>query len=257
MAALRELFAYRALIQSLVVRDLKARYRGSVLGFLWTFLNPLLLMVTYTLIFSIYMRVEMKNYTVFLLTGLLPWLWFSTSLLVGATSVVDGAGLLKKVFFPPQVLPAVTVFSNLANFLLSLPLLFGFLLLFRVRVGWAVLALLPLMAVQLVFTYGLTLIVSALTVRYRDLAQLVGNLLTFWFFLSPVIYPPHLVPARFAPLLMLNPMAPLLMGYQSVLLYNVMPAWRQVGMVAVVALAVLALGGLVFDRFRWTFAEEV
>jgi lipopolysaccharide transport system permease protein len=165
-----ELFAYRELIQVLVVRDLKARYRGSVLGFLWTFLNPILLMATYTLIFSVYMRIEMEHYAAFLMTGLLPWLWFSSSLLLGATSVVDGGGLLKKVFFPPQVLPAVTVLTNFANFLLSLPLLVGFLLLFGVRVGWTLVALLPLMVIQLVLTYGLTLIVGAVTVRYRDVA---------------------------------------------------------------------------------------
>lgn len=257
LSSLSELFAYRALVQSLVVRDLKARYRGSVLGFLWTFLNPLLLMATYTLIFSVYMRVEMENYAAFLVTGLLPWLWFSSSLLMGATSVMEGGGLLKKVFFPPHILPAVTVLVNFANFLLSLPLLFGFLLLFRVQVGWAVVALLPLMAIQLGLTYGLTLILSALTVRYRDLAQLLGNFLTLWFFLSPIIYPPTLVPPEFAALLTMNPMAPLLMGYQNALLYNAFPLWGPVGAVAGVALGVVALGMMVFNRFRWTFAEEV
>lgn len=257
LVTLSELIAYRALIQSLVVRDLKARYRGSVLGFLWTFLNPVLLMATYTLIFSVYMRVEMENYTAFLMTGLLPWVWFSSSLLMGATSVVEGGGLLKKVFFPPQILPAVTVLANLANFLLSLPLLFGFLLLFGVRMSWTVVALLPLMAIQLVLTYGLTLAVAALTVRYRDLAQLLGNFLTLWFFLSPVIYPPKMVPPKFSALLTLNPMAPLLMGYQNTLLYNAFPSWGHIGGVAAVALGVMILGTHVFDRFRWTFAEEV
>lgn len=257
LAALRELLAYRVLIQSLVVRDLKARYRGSVLGFLWTFLNPMLLMGTYTLIFSLYMRVEMENYAAFVLVGLLPWLWFSSSISMGATSLVEGGGLLKKVFFPPQILPAVTVLASFANFLLSLPLLFGFLFLFRVHVGWAVVALLPLLAVQLVLTYGLTLIVSALTVRYRDVTQLLGNVLTLWFFLSPVIYPPSLVPPKFAVLLTLNPMATLLVGYQKVLLYNSWPLWSHVGVMGFVALGVLALGSLVFDHFRWTFAEEV
>lgn len=254
---LRELFAYRALVQSLVVRDLKARYRGSLLGFLWTFLNPILLMGTYTLIFSVYMRVEMENYAAFLLTGLLPWLWFSSSLLMGATSVVEGGGLLKKVFFPPQILPAVTVLANFANFLFSLPLLFGFLILFGTRIGWTVVALLPLMAVQLGLTYGLTLMVAALTVRYRDLAQLLGNFVTLWFFLSPVIYPPNLVPPEFSALLTLNPMAPLLMGYQNILMYNTWPLWGNVGAVAVVALGTIILGTFVFNRFRWTFAEEV
>ncbi len=168
MTNLKELYTYRALIQNLVLRDLKARYRGSVLGFLWTFLNPLLLMATYALVFSVYMRIGMEKYTAFLLTGLLPWIWFSSSLLMGTTSIVEGGGLIKKVFFPPQVLPTVTVITNTVNFLLSLPFLLVFLLLFRVEVGWTLVGLLPVMAIQLVLTMGLVLILSALTVRYRE-----------------------------------------------------------------------------------------
>lgn len=254
---LSELFSYRALIQVLVVRDLKVRYRGSLLGFLWTFLNPILLMTTYTLIFSVYMRVEMENYAVFVMAGLLPWLWFSSSLQLGARSVLDGGELLKKVFFPPQVLPAVTVLANFVNFLLSLPLLFGFVLLFGVHVGWSLVALLPLMLIQLVLTYGLTLIVAAVTVRYRDVAQLLNNLLMVWFFVSPVLYPANMVPSKFAALLAANPMAPLLMGYQNVLMYNAFPLWRSVGVVVGIAAGAMLLGTLVFNHFRWTFAEEV
>jgi len=256
-ALLGELFAYRALIQSLVLRDLKARYRGSVLGFLWTFLNPALLMGTYTLIFSVYMRVQMEHYPAFLMTGLLPWTWFSSSLVVGGTSVVQGGELLKKVFFPPQVLPAVSVLANVVNFLLSLPLLFGFLLIFQIRPGLAVVALLPIVAIQLVLTYGLTLMVSSLTVRYRDVAQLLGNLLTFWFFLSPVVYPAEQVPEPLRPLLVLNPMAPLLMGYQNVFLHNLWPEWTGLAAAAIASMGAMTVGWLVFNHFRWTFAEEV
>lgn len=257
LTVFHELFAYRALIWSLVVRDLKARYRGSVLGFLWTFLNPLLLMATYTLVFSVYIRIEMEKYTAFLLTGLLPWIWFSSSLLMGATSVVEGGSLLKKVFFPPQVLPTVTVLANTVNFLLSLPFLFLFLLLFHVKVGWTSLALIPTMAVQLVFTLGLVLIVSALTVPYRDLAHLLSNLLTFWFFLSPIIYPATRVPEPFRFVIALNPLAALIIAYQDALFYNKPPSWEALGGTALVAAVVFLLGIRIFDRFKGSFAEEV
>jgi homopolymeric O-antigen transport system permease protein len=257
LTLLRELFAYRVLVQSLVIRELKARYRGSVLGFLWTFLNPLLLMATYTLIFSVYMRIGMPNYPAFLLTGLLPWTWFSSSLLLGGRSIVDGGALLRKVSFPPQVLPAVCVLSNLVNFLLSLPLLFAFLLFFGLRPHWTMLALVPLMAIQLAFTFGLALILASVTVRYRDVSQLLSNLLMLWFFLSPVIYPSSQVPAAFAPLLTLNPMTPLLIGYQNALLYATQPEWSHVFASAIVSLIICVMGSTVFERFRWTFAEEV
>jgi lipopolysaccharide transport system permease protein len=254
---LKELFTYRGLIHCLVVRDLKARYRGSVLGFLWTFLNPALLMGTYTLVFAVYRRLEMDRYAAFLIAGLLPWLWFSSSVVTGSTSVVQGGEFLKKVFMPPQVLPAVSVLANLINFLLSLPLLFGFLVLLGIRPGWTIIALIPVMTIQLVFTYGFTLMVSAVTVRYRDVTQLLTNFLTFWFFLSPVVYPPSEVPATFQALLMMNPMAPLLIGYQRVLLQNAWPEWPSLAVSSLLATGVIIGGGLVFERFRWTFAEEL
>lgn len=254
---LSELFAYRVLIQSLVLRDLKARYRGSALGFFWTFLNPALLMGTYMLIFSVYMRLQMENYAAFLLTGLLPWLWFSSSLLVGGASVMQGGDLLKTVSFPPQVLPAVSVTANLVNFLLSLPLLFGVLLLCGIRPGWTIVALVPIVATQLVLTYGLTLLVSALTVRYRDVTPLLGNVLTLWFFLSPVVYPAAQVPEALARFFLLNPMAPLLMGYQAALLDHAWPPASSLAFAAVVAITAMIVGEAVFDRLRWTFAEQV
>ena len=254
---LRELYAYRVLIQSLVVRDLKARYRGSVLGFLWTFLNPLLLMATYGLVFSVYMRMGMENYTPFLMTGLLPWTWFSSSLLMGATSIVEGGGLIKKVFFPPQILPTVTVLANTVNFLLSLPLLFLLFFVFRVKIGWASLALFPVMVIQLLLTMGLVLIVSALTPRYRDLSQLLSNLLMLWFFLSPVLYPASQVPEQFRFTLVLNPMAPPVIAYQDALFYNKPPDWEALGGTALVAALAFLVGVLTFDRFKSSFAEEV
>ena len=122
-----ELYRFRALIATLVLRDLRARYRGSFFGFLWSFLNPLLLMLVYALVFSVYLRVPMENYAVFLFTGLLPWLWFSASLGHAAAVIVGSGGLVKRIMFPAEILPLVAVLSNLVNLLLSLPLLFVFL----------------------------------------------------------------------------------------------------------------------------------
>jgi len=257
LTALRELLSYRALIQTLVTRDLKARYRGSTLGLLWTLLNPLFHMAIYALVFSIYIRIDMERYAAFLLCGLLPWIWLSSSLLMGATSVVEGGSLLKKVFFPPQVLPTVTVTANFVNFLMGVPLVLAFLLLFGVQLGWAMLALPPIMAAQFGLTLGLTLIVSAASVRYRDIPHILGHLLTFWFFLSPIIYPATQVPERFRPILSLNPFTPFVVAYQDTLLYNKLPSGAAFGAMIFVGAGALLLGVLVFDRFRWSFAEEV
>src|SRR5215468_2376533 len=129
---LRELYQYRALLWSLTLRELRARYRASVLGFLWTFLNPTLLMLAYTLVFGVFMKAQIEHYVYFLFVGLLPWIFFSTSIGVGASSISDRRDLLTKIRFPPQVLPATVVATNLVNYLLSLPLMIATPILYKV-----------------------------------------------------------------------------------------------------------------------------
>jgi lipopolysaccharide transport system permease protein len=257
ISTFRELHSYRALIQTLVVRDLKARYRGSTLGLLWTLLNPLLHMSVYALVFSVYMRNDMERYQAFLLCGILPWTWFSSTLFMGTTAIIEGGSLLKKVFFPPQVLPTVTVIANFVNFLFGLPLLFGMLLLFGVTFGWSLLALPLIMAAQFALTLGLTLIISAVSVRYRDILPILGHVLMFWFFLTPIVYPVTSVPERFRTLLSLNPVTPFFVAYQEALLYNRLVSWETFGVMISLGGVALLVGVLVFERLRWSLAEEV
>jgi lipopolysaccharide transport system permease protein len=253
----QELIRYRALIQTLVVRDLKARYRGSTLGLLWTLLNPLLHMGIYALVFSVYIRIEMEQYPAFLLCGILPWMWFSSALFMGTTAIIESGSLLKKVVFPPQVLPTVTVIATFINFLLGLPLLFGILLLFGVTFGWALLALPLIIVAQFALTFGLTLIVSAVSVRYRDVPPILGHVLSFWFFLTPIIYPASSVPERFRALLSLNPVTPFFVAYQEALLYNRLVSWEAFGAMMCLGVVALLVGVLIFERLRWSLAEEV
>lgn len=257
IASLATLARHRTLILTLVLRELRARYRGSVLGFLWSFLNPLLLMLVYALVFSVYLRVPEANYPVFLFAGLLPWLWFSSSLGHATGVIVGGGALVKRVLFPAEVLPLVSVLSNMINFLLSLPLLFIFLFAFGIPVTpWA--ASLPLLlALQLLLTVGLALSLAALNVHLRDVEQILGNLLVLWFFLSPVLYPVSAVPASFRPLYFVNPLAGLIQGYRDILFYGRAPQWAQLAFVGLVAVALFWVGLTIFDRLRDTLAEEV
>ena len=255
--ALRELLAYREILLILTWRDLKARYRGSVLGFLWTFLNPLLLMIIYSLVFSLYLRMEVRAYPIFLFTGLLPWIWFSSAMLGGATSIVDSGSLIKRVPFPPQILPAVSVTATLVNFLLALPLLLAFMVAWGFPLGWSLLTLPLPIAIQYVFTLGLTIVLSMVTVRYRDLQQILGNLLTLWFFLTPVLYPTTMVPAQFQGVLMLNPMAILVGAFQDALYGSQVPPLRQLAVVAGLATVILGVALALVNRLRWGLAEEV
>jgi len=179
--SLRNLVKYRGLIQSLVARDLKARYRGSVLGFFWSFVNPLLLLSIYNFVFSYLLinREGPKPYAVFMFTALLPWTWFQSSLNEATGSLIAGGNLIKKVLFPAEVLPIVTIIANMAHFLLGLPILIAFMAYYRVIPDWNELPwFLVILLVQFIFTLALSLILSALSVHFRDVKALVANLLT-------------------------------------------------------------------------------
>lgn len=256
-AHLAELYRFRALIAMLVLRELRARYRGSVLGFLWSFLNPLLLMLVYALVFSVYLRVPMDNYAVFLFTGLLPWLWFASSLGHAAGVIVGSGPLVKRVLFPAEILPLVSVLANLVNLLLSLPLLLIFLLLSGVRPG-PLLAFLPLLlGLQFLLTVGLALPLAALNVHLRDVEQILSNGLVLLFFLSPVLYPVATVPTSIRPLYFLNPVAGLVQSYQNIFFFGREPHWIHLGTVAACAALAFWGGYWIFDRLRDGLAEEV
>jgi homopolymeric O-antigen transport system permease protein len=260
IAQVRTLFRHRLLIQSLVGRELKARYRGSVLGFFWSFINPLLQLLTYGLVFAVILpgrrSAAIDSYLLFFFCGILPWSFFQSSLVESSGVLIAGGNLIKKVLFPAEVLPVVAVMSNLAHFLLGLPILLAFVLYAR-RMSWSALLLpLPLL-VQLVLTLGLALIVSALTVHFRDIQNILAHLLHLWFFASPVLYYYPEMPARVRSVLRFNPMYHLVVSYQEMLFWGRFEHWRGLLLTGLVSLVVLAAGLLFFDRLRDTLAEEV
>lgn len=253
-----EVFKYRVLIQTLVLRELKSRYRGSILGFLWTFINPLFLMLVYTLVFSIYMRNPMEGYPAFLFCGLLPWLWFSSSIMHGAASIREGGHLIKKVVFPAEILPLVAVLSNMINFLLSLPILFIFLLIFRITLTPYLLLFPLIMIIQFILTTGIALFLSAVNVHLKDVEQILNNLLMLLFFLTPIIYPVSFIPEKYRQFFMiLNPAFPLITSYQDILFNGRFPNLGWLGYLAIISIIIFFLGYTVFNRFRDSFAEEV
>ena len=223
---LRQLPRYRGLIQSLVSRELKARYRGSVLGFFWSFINPLLLLLVYTFVFAYVMPPpkDIHNYALFLFCGILPWTWFSASLLESSAVLITGGNLIKKVMFPAEILPIVTVLSNLVHFLLGLPILIAFLIYFDAPIELAELPWFPVaLLVQLLLTLGLALILAALTVHFRDLKDILGNVMTLWFFATPIIYYWKNAPEKIRPFLNLNPFTHLAITYQEILFFPADP----------------------------------
>ena len=261
IAAIRSLLRHRPLVESLVSRELKARYRGSVLGFLWSFVNPLLLLLTYTLVFTFILpnrQPDIQPFFLFLFCGILPWTWFQASLSESSGVLIASSNLIKKVLFPAEVLPSVCVLANLAHFLLGLPILLLFLA-WQGKLAWtAVLLPLPIL-VQLVLTLGLSLFLSALTVHFRDIQNILSHVLHLWFFATPVIYS-YAAIAEGTPLrraLRLNPMTHVIVTYQQMLFHGNVDHWRGLFLALLVGLVAFAAGAFLFDRLRDTLAEEV
>ncbi|BCS36108.1 transport permease protein [Luteitalea sp. TBR-22] len=261
---LRQLVRYRALIQSLVTRELKARYRGSVLGFFWSFINPLLLLVVYSFVFTVVLPgthpPEIEPYALFMFCGILPWTWFSSSLTEAANSLMSGGNLIKKVLFPAEILPIVSVLSNMMHFFFGLPILVAFLIWFRPTITIVEVLWFPVVvAVQLLFTLGLSLLLAALTVHFRDIKDILSNLLTLWFFATPIIYPMHLAPGTISKaVLNANPMSHFAVSYQEILFYEgPFGHWRWLLAIAFGSALLFLLGYFLFDRLRDSFAEEV
>jgi lipopolysaccharide transport system permease protein len=259
IAEIRILLRYRVLIQSLVSRELKARYRGSVLGFLWSFVNPVLLLFTYWLVFTHMLPVARTKavdpYFVFMFCGILPWTCFNASILEASGVLISGGNLIKKVLFPAEVLPVVTVLTNLVQLLLALPILMAVLAWSGHLGPTALLIPIPLL-IQVLFSVGLALVVSALTVHFRDIQNILSHLVHLWFFASPVIYP-YPDSGRLHAVLRLNPMTHILVSYQEMLFWGTFHHVRGLMGSAIVAVLTFWLGAFLFDRLRDTFAEEV
>jgi len=254
---LDEVIAYSELLANLVARDLRTKYRGSFFGIFWSLLNPLLLMLVYTLVFSVIVRVNIHPYAIFLLTGLVPWNAFAQSLTTATTSVLDNAQIVRKIYFPLQLLPLSSVIAISVNFAINIGLLAVLTVVFRAHLGVTMLLLPVLVVVQLAFTFGLASLLAAAQVYFRDVQYFLGILLTAWFFLTPIVYSLDLVPPRLRPILALNPMAWDISSFQDVWFYGRLPNWSYfLGFCAVSALTLL-VGIIVYSRLSLRFAEEV
>lgn len=274
MSKINELWYYRELIQNMVMRDLRARYKSSALGYLWTQLAPLLMMLVFLFVFTQLIPQNIALFPVFLIVALLPWNFCAEAVTNGTRSVIDNAHLVKKVFFPREVLPLVSVCSSLLNYLLSLPMMFlvmavtQLLTIERLNFSWTFGYMLVPLIIQTLFLVGLAFFLSALAVFLRDTVHLMGVVVQFWFFLTPVFYSLDIIGERLARMVRwLNPMASLVDFYRDILYGQRvaigliptpgLPALDSVLRVFVTALVVLALGYWFFQRQSGRFGEEI
>jgi len=254
----KEIIEYREMLRNLVHKELRARYKGSALGFMWTFFHPLLLLVIYSFVFSFVMRVQMENYSLYLFTGLLPWTFHVTSLTMGTNAIVSNSNLITKIYFPREILPLSIVLANMVNYLLALPILIGALIYLDWDMGPSLLVFPLVLLIQALMLTGLTLIVSALNVFFRDLEHLLSVLLTGWFFLCPIVYPISMIPKEYIGIYTsFNPVTPLIIAYTDIFYYSRIPNWNNLLTITGFSIAIFVIGFIIFNHLQKSFAEEV
>ena len=258
METLKELYSYREMIFSLVRKELRGRYKGSVLGFLWTFINPLLQLLVYTLVFSVIMRMGIDRYYLFLFVALIPWLFFSASLTGGSGSILASKDMVKKIYFPREIMPIAYVTSAFVNMLLSFVVIFAVVLVSGMGVNPIALLYLPIiMLVEYVLALGIALLASSLTVYFRDLEYILGIIAMAWQFLTPVMYSSELVPENLLPIWKLNPMTPVIEAYRQILYYKEVPHLDTLLNASILGVVTLVVGYVVFRKLQKGFAEEL
>lgn len=266
LTAARSIFRYRNLLLTLTGRELKARYRGSVLGYLWSLVNPILLLAVYTFVFSYVFHPRDESvapYGLFLITGLFPWIWFQTSLVEATASLLANAGLIRKATFPAEILPIVPVLANLVHLAFALPVITTAFWVFHLRgypVGGPAGLLLPVITlVQLPMVAGLALGLSALNAHFKDVKDILNNVLALLFFLTPILYrlPSLAAYPEIQWVVRLNPLTPFTTAYQQAVFDARVPeAGLWLAMLGV-SLGSWALGAGIFDRLRETLVEAV
>ena len=248
---------YRDLVWALVAKELKLRYRNTFFGYAWSVIHPLMFAIVYFVVFKIFMRIPMENYPLFLITGLFPWQWFANSVVASNYFFLNNSSLIKKVKFPQHCLVLAGVLNDLIHFVLSLPVILAFMLYFHKYPSLMWIWALPLMvALQFLLTYSLALTIATCNVFSKDLERLTVILTMIWLYLTPVLYPLEMVPARFRWILYANPMAGVIACWRGVLLEGRIPL-DLLGSSAAVVVVAFVIGRRIYGSLEWRFAEVV
>lgn len=246
------------MIFSLVKKDLRGRYKGSVLGFLWTFINPLMQLMVFTMVFSVILRSDIEKYYLFLFVALIPWNFFSSCLSGGARSVLNEQSMVTKIYFPREVLPISYVTSGFINMLYCFIVVFIVVIFSGIKIyPPALLCLIPVMLIEYVMALGVTFFTSAVTVYFRDFEHIMGVIGMAWQYLTPVMYPMSWVPDKLLFIFNMNPMTHVILAYRDILYYGKVPDMSTLVRAVVFAFAILLVGSFTFKILKKRFAEEM
>lgn len=257
MKLVKDLVNYSEFLKSNVKKDIRGKYKGSFLGVLWSFINPLLSVLVYAIVFPYIMRIKVENYLIYLITGIIPWTFFTSAINTGIISILSNADIIKKVYFPRIILPISSVTSALVNFFISCIIILVFCIFGGVGIS-ASLLWLPLVAlIQYVMLLGFTFILSAIEMYMRDIEHIVNFVLAMAFYATPILYTPDIFPNNLSWILKINPMAYLVNAYRDIFLYHQNPSLYGLIIVGVFSVVIFIIGYIVFERLQKGFAEEV
>lgn len=257
MKLFENLYEYRELLKSNVKKEIRGKYKGSFLGVLWSFINPLLQTIVYTIVFSIIMKNDMDNYLIFVVTGIIPWNFFLTSMIQGMTTIKANSGIIKKVYFPREILPISVVLSGLVNFFISCLIILVFCVFSGVGVSWHIILVPVIAVIQFLFTLGLVFALSAVNIYIQDTEYIVQFVLNMLFYATPILYTATDLPANFAMLLNLNPMTHILTSYRDLFMYHILPGIKTIMILVVISVLVCIIGYMIFKKLERGFAEQV
>lgn len=257
MSIFKELYQYRELLITNVKKEIRGKYKGSFLGILWSFLNPLLMVLVYAIVFPYLMRMKQENYLIYLITGIIPWIFFSTTITTGCNCIWINGGIIKKVYFPRAILPISIVASSLVNFLISCIIILLFVIFGGVGLSINVLWLPIIAVIQSLFCLGLLFILSAIDVYVRDVEYIVGFIINLLFYCTPIVYSVDMFPIKFRYILYLNPMTHFIDAYRNIFYYKVSPHFSSLLTIFFIGLLVLGFGYVIFKKLEKGFAEEV
>ena len=257
MKLLKNLYNYRELLKTNVKKDIGGKYKNSFLGVLWSFINPLLQIAVYAFVFQIIMRSNIENYAVYLCCALVPWQYFSSVVLRGAATIIDNGNIIKKVYFPREILPISIVTSEGINFLISTIIILGFVIISGIGLSTNIFWYFLILAIQYIISLGISFIVSSLSVYFRDFLHLLGVFMQLLFYATPIVYSASDVPAGFRWLLMVNPMSYLIDGYRSIFYDKVPPNFISLGIALIMGIILCIAGYFIFRKLEKGFAEEI
>ena len=259
MKVFKDLYNYRELLKTSVKKDIGGKYKHSFLGVLWSFINPLLQILVYALIFPLVMKNggSYKDYTVFMVCGLIPWAYFTTVINRASFIMIENGNILKKVYFPRSILPLSLVTSETINFLVSCIIILAFIVIKGFGISKFILFFPLVLLIQYVLLLGIALIFSAVTVYMRDIQHFIGVVLQLLFYATSIVYSIDTIPEGFRWILKWNPMTYIIEGYRAIFYNQTMPDLKALGILGVISIVILIVGYLLFNKLQKRFAEEL